>query len=278
MIAESAQKWREFMTRLMSRVALVAAVVWGTAVVSLAEQTSTSTETKSFEIIGVDGNQLIVRLPEGTRELAVPDDFRFTVNGQPLSVHELKAGMKGTATITTRTTVTPVTVTEVKNGTVVQRAGSNIIVRTEEGVKMFSQGDVDKRGVKMMRDGRPAQLSDFREGDRLSATIITSRPPRVMTEKEVQATVPTAAEAGGAPPVAAATTPPAATTASATTPPAATTASATTPSATTTASAPTAGAAGTLPKTASSWPLLALAIVLLLAIAIALTLRRRRAR
>ena len=37
-----------------------------------------------------------------------------------MSVRELKPGMKGTATITTRTTVTPVTVTEVKNGTVVQ--------------------------------------------------------------------------------------------------------------------------------------------------------------
>ena len=68
----------------------------------------------------MDGNTLVVRLPEGTRELTVADDFRFIVNGQPLSVRELKAGMKGTATITTRTTVTPVTVTEVKNGTVVR--------------------------------------------------------------------------------------------------------------------------------------------------------------
>jgi hypothetical protein len=243
------------MTRLMSRMVLAAAVVWGTAVVSQAQQTSTSTETKSFEIIGVDGNQLVVRLPEGTRELTVPDDFRFTVNGKPLSVHELKAGMKGTATITTKTTVTPVTVTEVKNGTIVQRSGGNIIVRTDEGVKMFSQGDVDKRGVKLMRDGKPAQLSDFREGDRLSATIVTSKPPRVMTEKEVQATVPTAAaKAGGAPPAGAATTPSSATTAS--------------------SSAPTAGAARTLPKTASSWPLLWLASVLLLAMGLGLTVRR----
>jgi hypothetical protein len=223
--------------------------------VSQAQQTSTSTETKSFEIIGVDGNQLVVRLPEGTRELTVPDDFRFTVNGKPLSVHELKAGMKGTATITTKTTVTPVTVTEVKNGTIVQRSGGNVIVRTDEGVKMFSQGDVDKRGIKLMRDGKPAQLSDFREGDRLSATIVTSKPPRVMTEKEVQATVPTAAaKAGGAPPAGAATTPSSATTAS--------------------SSAPAAGAGRTLPKTASSWPLLWLASVLLLAMGLGLTVRR----
>ena len=153
----------------------------------MAQQTTTSAETKTFEVLAVDGNQLVVRLPEGTRELTVADDFRFNIDGQQLSVRQLKPGMKGTATITTRTTVTPVTVTEVKNGTVVVRSGSTIIVRTDEGVRSFSQGEIDKRGIKIMRSGKPAQVSDFREGERITATIITSQPPRVLTEKEVQA-------------------------------------------------------------------------------------------
>ena len=63
---------------------------------------------------------LVVKLPEGTREMAVADDFRFNVDGKMLSVQELRPGMSGTATITTKTTVTPVVVTEVKNGTVMQ--------------------------------------------------------------------------------------------------------------------------------------------------------------
>ena len=83
------------MSQFMSRVGLVAAIVCVSAAVSLA-QTSTQTETKAFEVIAVEGNQLVVRLPEGTRELTVPDDFRFTVNGKPLSVRELTPGMKGT--------------------------------------------------------------------------------------------------------------------------------------------------------------------------------------
>jgi hypothetical protein len=257
------------MTRLVNRVALAAAVVCMTAVVSLAQQTSTSTETKSFEIIGVYGNQLIVVLPEGTRELTVPADFRFIVNGQPLSVGELKAGMKGTATITTRTTVTPVTVTEVKNGTVVMRSGGTLVVRTAEGVKSFSQGDVDKRGVQMMKDGKPAQLTDFREGDRLSATIITSRPPRVMTEKEVAAIVPPPAAVVAARAPAAPAPPPAAPRAPAA---AAAPSPAATPPPAPAAPAPT---AATLPKTASSWPFLALASVLSLAMALALAIGRR---
>ena len=103
--------------------------------------------------------------------------------------------MKGTATVTTKTTLHPVTVTEVKNGTVQQVSGPTIIVKTAEGFKMFTEGDVDKRGVKIMRNGEPAQLSDFRAGDKLSATIITEMPPRVVTEKEVSATTARAASA-----------------------------------------------------------------------------------
>ena len=186
------------MSRSLIRVVLIRALVYLSGALTLAQnpqpQTSTTTETKSFEVIAVNGNTLVVKLPEGTRELNVPDDFRFTVNGQPMSVHDLMPGMTGTANITTRTKVTPVTATEVRNGQVVMQSGSNIWVRTPDGqVRMFSQGDVDKRGAVIYREGKPAKVSDFREGDRLSATIVTSQPPHVLTEKEVQATLAKAA-------------------------------------------------------------------------------------
>jgi LPXTG cell wall anchor motif len=234
----------------MYRVALAAALVCVTAAVSQAQQTSTTSETKRFEILAVDGNNLVVRLPEGTRELTVPDDFRFTVNGQQLSVQELKVGMRGTATITTRTTVTPVTVTEVKNGTVFERSGGSVIVQTPEGFKMFSQGELDKRGVKIVKNGKPVQLSDLNKGDKLTATIVTAAPPRIMTQKEVNATVPTAAATPA--PAAAAPAAPAQQ-----------------------APAPPPPTAKTLPKTASSTPLLGLLSVLSLAMGLGLTIRRR---
>jgi hypothetical protein len=167
-------------------------------------------------------------------------------------VHQLKAGMKGTATVTTQTTVTPVTVTEVKNGTVYEKTGGSIIVHTPEGFKMFSQGDIDKRGVKIVKGGEPVNLNDLNKGDKLSATIVTSKPPRVMTKQEVQASVPTAAAAA-----------PAVATTGATAPPAAA------------ASASAAAAPRTLPKTASSWPLMALLSVLSLATGLVLTVGRR---
>lgn len=249
------------MKRTMSRVGLTLGLLCLTAGATLAQQTTSSTETKTFEVLAVDGSQLVVNLPEGTRELTVPADFRFTVNGQSLSVSQLKPGMKGTATITTRTTVTPVTVTQVKSGTVMQSSGFSIIVRTDEGIKMFTQSDVDKRGVKIMRDGRLAQVSDFRQGDQLTATIITSKPPRVMTEKEVQATLSNATRAATPAPTSASAAP-----------------AAQTQAAQAQTSAPSTGAPRTLPKTASSWPTFGLVGVLLLAIGCALIVRRRLVR
>lgn len=260
------------MSRSLTGLATAAAVVWLTAGAAMAQTTTATSETKSFEVLAVTGNTLDVALPEGQREITVPDDFRFTVNGQQLSVHQLKPGMKGTATITTRTTVTPVTVTEVKNGTVVVRSSAGIIVRTDEGVKSFTQGEVDKRGVKIVRNGQAVQLSQLREGDKLSAVIITSMPPRVMTDQEVNATLATARASGGSAAPAPAASASAATAAPAA--PARSTARAESTSTSGTSAAP-AGSARTLPKTASSWPLVGLVSALSLAIGFGLTVRRR---
>jgi len=248
------------MTRALSQVVVAAAFLGLTAAGSLAQQTSSTSQTKSFTVLAVEGNTLVVRLPEGTRELTVPDDFRFTINGQPMSVHELRVGMNGTATITTRTTVIPVSVTEVKNGTVALKSGGTVMVRTAEGVKSFSQGDIDKRGVKIYMDGKPVQIVDLHEGDKLSATIVTSRPPRIVSEREVRAStnapapapVPESTRAAAAP----APEPPV------TRAPAQ-------------QSAPASAPRTTLPKTASSWPLLMLVSAASLAIWLALSLKRR---
>jgi len=223
-----------------------------------AQQTSTS-ETKTFQVIAVDGNDLIVKLPEGTRQITVPEDFKFTVDGKSLSVHDLKPGMSGTAVVTTRTTVTPVTVTEVKSGTVAMVAGSAVYVRTPDGVKLFQQGDLDKRGVKIFVDGKPRTVAQLHQGDKLSATIVTSKPPNVVTEKEVQATLAKAEPAAPAPAPVRAPAPVAAAPAPAPAP----------------APQPVATVARTLPKTAGPLGTIGLIGLMSLAAGAALTLRRR---
>ena len=243
--------------------------------IASAQTTTTKSETRKFEIIAVDGNQLVVRGPDGTREITVPADFRFTVDGKPLSVQQLKPGMAGTATISTTTTVTPVTVTEVKNGTVMQASGNSIIVRTDEGFKAFTQGDIDKRGIKIMRAGKPAGVSDFRAGDKLSAVIITSMPPKVVTEQEVNATL---AASGGAGAGGAAGGAAAASRSGASSPGASTAGAGAAGSAAlgTTGSGGTASGKRSLPKTASPLPVMGLLGGLSLLAAGGLTMRRRR--
>jgi hypothetical protein len=160
--------------------------------------------------------------------------------------------MKGEATITTTTTVTPVYVTEIREGTVMQVSGSSVIIRGPNGIKMYSQGDVDKRGIKLYKHGEPVQLGDLHTNDKLSATIVTEMPPKVVTEKQVNATLAKPAKAGE--PATMASSAPAASM----------------------GTAPAATPTHHLPKTASQWPLVGL--IGLISLAGAVSLRQLRAR
>src|SRR4029450_8063055 len=152
-----------------------------------AQQQTTSSEVKNFEVVSVDGNKVVVKGEQGAQEITVPEDFRVTVDGKSVSVRELRPGMKGSATITTTTTVTPVYVTEVRNAEVVQASASSIIVRGQNGFQMYTEGDVERRGIKIFKNGRPVSFSDLHTRDKLTATIVTEGPPKVVTEREVQA-------------------------------------------------------------------------------------------
>jgi hypothetical protein len=173
------------LSAIMAMVALVFAFVSAASA-----QTTTTVDVRSFEVIAVDGNKLVVRDQKGTQEYTVPDDFRFTVDGKQMSVSELKAGMKGTATVTTTTTVTPVVVTEVREAQVLRASDLSVTVREADGnTRRFTQGELDKRGIEVFRDGQPIRTADLRRGDKLTATFVTNGPPAVLTEKEVQATL-----------------------------------------------------------------------------------------
>ena len=243
--------------------------VAGTAPPTMAQQTTSSTETKQFEIVSVNGNRIVVRGQGGAQEITVSPDFNMTVDGKTVTVGDLKPGMKGTARITTTTTTTPVHVTEVRNGVVMRRVGNSIIVRRDDNtVHMFSEEDVTKRRASITRGGKPIAITDLNEGDRLSATIITDAPPKVMTQREVDAAMTSASTSASA----------AASTRTAGGPP--TRASATSAGSTGQAPVTTTADAGTtsrrLPKTASPLPAIGLFGVVSTALGAYLSLRRRR--
>jgi LPXTG-motif cell wall-anchored protein len=256
------------MWRDMMRTCVGVALCLGLAGVSAAQTTSTTTHTRKFEVIGVDGNKLVVKDEHGTEEITVPDDFRFDIDGKQMSVHDLKVGMKGTATITATTTVTPVFATEVRNAEVMQASGPSIIVRTDQGLRMFGPADVTRRGATLYRNGQPARLNDFRRGDRLTATIVTEERPKVVTERQVQATLSHTPGEGPAP----SEKPPAAASAAPKPPEMAAAAPTETPESV----AKSAHTGRRLPKTGTEWPLVGL--IGLMSLVGAVSLRQLRVR
>jgi hypothetical protein len=244
------------------RLAMAACLVCLPAAAALAQSTSTATRTVQFEVVGVDGNKVFVKGPQGPREYVTAPDQMFTVDGKQVGVADLKPGMKGTAKITTTTKVIPVHVTEVRNGEVVQANGNSIIVRGADGIKMFSEKDVKDRDIEIMKDGKAASISDLRQGDKLTATIVSQGTPKVLTEHQLEATLASpaaAAPAAGAPAAASGSAAPSA---------AATTGSA--------AGTPAHPRAKKLPKTGTEWPLAGLMGTFLLAMALTVRMARNR--
>jgi hypothetical protein len=265
-------------TSLLAILALtIAGLVQLTA--SAQENAPTTTKTQSevhFEVLAVQGNTVTVKTRErGAHDVTVDDSFRFTVDGQPVSVHDLKPGMKGTATVTTTTTMTPVVITEVHNGRVERVSGNSIIVSTDNGFRMFTEQDAAKRGAAIIRNGQPADFTSLRTGDMLTATVVTEHPPKVMTKSQVDAAM--ASPTPAASPAATAGTSPATGATRAHAAPA----TGDTHAQTGASGAEGAMAAGTphkkLPKTASAFPAIGLSGAGLCGIALMLGIARRRA-
>ena len=154
-------------------------------------QTTTTVNVRNFEVIAVDGNHLILRDERGTNDYMVPSDFVFTVDGKKMTVADLRAGMKGKATVTTTTTVTPVVVTELRSGMVLSTWVNSVTVldRTDGVRKKFTQDQLNARGLQIFKDGRVIPISQLNKGDGITATVVSQRPPEVVTEQEVQATL-----------------------------------------------------------------------------------------
>ena len=205
---------------------------------------STTVEIRDGEVLAVDGNVVTVRGPQGVKQFVVPEDFRFDINGQKLSVHELKPGMKYTAMITTTETPVEVTTTEVREAEVVYATTATIVVRnlqTKE-LKKFSTADLKSKNLVLYKDGRQIDPGSLRKGDRVSATIVTKMPPEIITDQDLKVFV---ASAPPPPP------PPAPKAAPVTAPP-----------------PPPPPPAKELPKTGSSLPLVGLAGVVLVGLGI----------
>lgn len=135
-----------------------------------------ATRVENAEVVYVEGNDVVLKATDGeVRQFEIPDTCKFSIDGKDVTVHEMKPGMKLTATIFTAAPprwVESVEVIEV--GKVWKNVGSTLIITTPGGEnKMFRVPS----GGKVTIDGNEKTLDQLREGDRITATIVKTTIP-----------------------------------------------------------------------------------------------------
>ena len=175
------------MSRNAKRAALAGAVLAIATIAGTAMAQTSTYEIKSGEVIAVKGNNLIVKAPEGVKEFWIADDFTFDMNGKPMTVHELKPGMKLTALIKTTQTPLDLTLTELRDAEVIHTIGNSVVVRNADTGKYqrFTTQEMKDWDMVIYKDGAVVQPTSLRNGDKISALIITKLPPTIVTDKEV---------------------------------------------------------------------------------------------
>jgi len=135
---------------------------------------SVKTEQISGTVVAVEGNDLLVRMSSGGfRNFIVPESRTFTIDGQDVSVHDLKPGTRLTATITTTTTPVTERTTTIGSGKVWYVSGNTVIVTLPNNEnRMYKVSEDYKFNV----HGQPASVHDLRKGMVISAEKIVEEP------------------------------------------------------------------------------------------------------
>jgi RNase P/RNase MRP subunit p29 len=135
------------------------------------------------EVVYVSGNDVVIRGDDGIyRDFPnVPESARVTVDGQQLSVHDLRLGM--TIERTTITTTRPRVITTIKSltGTVWSVAPPTSVVLTLEDGK--NQEFTIPDGTKFTIDGQQTDAFSLKPGMKVSATSVTEVPETVVRKK-----------------------------------------------------------------------------------------------
>ena len=194
---------KSFQIKTMLLPALVATVFATVFVANAGAQVQTSTDTSTAgaatsttktergEVVYVSGNDLVVRAEDGSiRHFPnVPDSVRITVDGQQLSVHDLKVGMKVQRTITTTTTPKMVTTVKTVTGKIWHVTPPLTVILTLEDGK--NQQFTIPKGQKFVVNGETMDAFGLRPGMVITATKIVEVPEEVVTQqRKLSGTMP----------------------------------------------------------------------------------------
>jgi hypothetical protein len=172
----------------------------GMVFIFAALQADTTTEVRSGTVTSVQGNHVVIKMSTGEeKEFDVPDDFRLTVDGKEISVHELKPGTKLSRTITTTTEPKTVYTTTVKKGVVWHAQGDTVIITGADGKNRQYNHVPD--WITFNVDGKDMDVMELKKGMRVTATIVSDTPSTVVTSMPggVSGNAPAAPAAAAAP-------------------------------------------------------------------------------
>jgi hypothetical protein len=170
--------------------------------ISMSGQVQTATNTtkgasskdvtvERAEVVRVSGNDLIVKMEDGTmRDFPnVSESARVTVDGKQIGIHDLKPGMKLQRTITVTKTPTVVTTTQSVTGKVWHVTPPNSVILTlDDGTNQKFNIPKDQ---KFNVDGRMTDAWGLKKGMKISATKVVEEPVDVYQhEQQVAGTMP----------------------------------------------------------------------------------------
>jgi hypothetical protein len=139
-------------------------------------QATSVTQVESGEVVTVSGNDLVVKMSDGTiRHFAnVSESARVTVDGQQLGIHDLKPGMKLQRTITTTTTPKTITTVQSVTGKVwFINPPSSVILTLADGK---NQKFKIPKNQKFSVDGQMVDAWGLKKGMTITATKIVEVP------------------------------------------------------------------------------------------------------
>lgn len=143
---------------------------------STAENATVKTQVESGEVVTVSGNDLVVKMADGSlRHFAnVPESATVTVDGHQLGIHDLKPGMKLERTITTTTTPKTITTVQSVTGKVfhVNPPNSVILILADGKTQQFKIPQNQKFNI----NGQMVDAWGLKKGMKVSATKVVEVP------------------------------------------------------------------------------------------------------
>jgi len=188
--------WLRVLLVLTMGVMVLAFTVGLSAQVQTTQSTSSGQHSKEVqvergEVVLVDGNDLIVKMEDGTiRHIAnVPESARVTVDGRELGIHDLKPGMKLQRTITTTTTPKLITTVQTVTGKVWHVSPpSSVILTLENGQNQQFKIPKDQ---KFNVNGEMVDAWHLKKGMTVTATKVTEEPVTdIAVQKQLSGTMP----------------------------------------------------------------------------------------